>query len=446
MKQQGMTEGNVKKQILRFSLPMIIGNVFQQSYNLVDSLIVGRYLGKEALAAVGASFPIIFVLISLIVGIANGSTIMISQFYGAKKYDKVKLTHSTLIIFLIAAALIISFTGITWTDYIFRAIQLPDDILPQASKYLKLYLCGLILFFIYNGITAVLRGVGDSKTPLYFLIVATILNIFFDILFIVVLHWDLESTALATIISQGIALVSCIIYLKRNNNLIQLKLKELKFDKRLYVQSLRIGFPSGMQSTFVSLGMMAVLSIVNTFGTSVVAAYTIALRLDSLAILPSMNFAVALSTFVGQNIGAEKIDRVKKGLIETLKLSSISSILIPSLFFLLGKQLVGLFTQDTQVIEIGYQYLIIVSAFYLLFSAMFSFNAVMKGAGDTLIPMFITLISLWIIRVPASYILSHYFGAIGIWWALPLTWLVGLILSFFYYKTGRWKRINILKH
>ena len=439
-----LSKGKVSKQIFLFSLPMLIGNVFQQAYNLIDSIIVGQFIGKEALAAVGASFPIIFLLVSLIIGIATGSTIMIAQFYGAKQMEKVKLVNSTLMIFLLVSSLLITFFGITWTEGIFRLIQLPEELIPDATRYLKVYLLGLIFFFGYNGIAAVLRGLGDSKTPLYFMIVATVLNIILDLVFIVVLEYGVEGTAIATIISQAVALFSAIIYLKWKDNIIQFKLSELKFDKEIYVQSMKIGLPSGIQSIAVALGMTAVLGIVNGFGTDVVAAYSVAIRLDALAVLPAMNFAAALSTFVGQNIGAGKMERVQKGFTSTLFMSSVVSILISVSFYFFGDLLMAIFTTDKEVIRIGTEYLIIVSSFYILFSAMFSSNAVMRGAGDTMIPMFITIIALWIIRVPASYFLSNIYGEVGIWWALPLTWAIGLTLSLSYYYTGRWKKKSII--
>ena len=419
---------------------MIIGNIFQQAYNLVDSIIVGQYLGKEALAAVGASFPIIFLLISLIIGVASGSTIMIAQFYGAKQMDKVKLTNSTLMIFLLVASFIISFFGMAWTESIFRLIQLPEELMDEAVLYLKVYLSGMVFFFGYNGIAAVLRGLGDSKTPLYFLVIATILNIILDLLFVVAWGFGVEGTAYATIISQAVALFSAIFYLQWKGSIIQFKLKDFKFDKALYVQSLRIGLPSGLQATFVALGMTTVLGIVNGFGTDVVAAYSVAIRLDALATLPAMNFAAALSTFVGQNIGAHKIDRIAKGYKSTILMSSVVSVFISVIFYFFGPQLMRMFTSDANIIAIGSEYLVIVSSFYIVFSAMFSTNAIMRGAGDTMIPMFVTLIALWVVRVPASYFLSDIFGEVGIWWSLPFAWSVGLAFSFTYYKTGRWKR------
>ncbi len=439
-----LTTGKPGKQIFMFTVPMLIGNIFQHAYNLIDSIIVGQFLGKEALAAVGASFPIIFTLISLIVGVAIGSTIMISQYYGAGDLEKVKLINSTLMIFLFVASLLITFTGTYWTEFIFRLIQLPEELMEQAVVYLRTYLLGLVFFFAFHGIAAVLRGLGDSKTPLLFLSIATVLNILLDLLFIVVLGYGVEGTAIATIISQGVALFSAIIYLQWKDNIIQFKFSDLKFDKALFTQSIKLGLPPGLQNTIVSLGMMAVFSIVNTFGTSVAAAYSVASRLDALATLPAMNFANALTTFVGQNIGAKQMNRVKKGYVSTMKMTILASLIITVVFFFFSENLMMMFTKQQDVVQIGVEYLTIVSIFYFLFSAMFANHAVMRGAGDTLIPMFITLISLWVIRVPASYFLSEIYGSVGIWWALPITWFVGYILSFIYYKTGRWKKKSVV--
>jgi len=291
-----LTQGTVWKQILRFALPMLIGNVFQQLYNLTDSVIVGNYLGKEALAAVGASFPIIFLLISLIIGVAMGATIMVSQFYGAQQRKKILLTNSTLMIFLLISAIVISIIGVYFTEQIFLLINLPIDLLPQAVSYLQVYLLGLIFFFGYNGVSAILRGLGDSKTPLYFLIISTVLNIILDLVFVIVFKWGIEGTAIATIISQATALLFAILYLRRRGEVLEFSFGRFKFDSKIFKQMLKIGIPSGLQATLVSLGMMAILSVVNSFGTDVVAAYSAAFRIDALATLPAMNFAAALSS------------------------------------------------------------------------------------------------------------------------------------------------------
>jgi len=441
-----LTTGKESKLILQFATPMLLGNVFQQMYNIVDSIIIGNYIGKEALAAVGASFPIIFALISLVIGFGTGATIIISQYYGAKKMEEVIKTIDTLYIVLFFASIVISIVGIIFSGPIFKLIQLPEEVFPYARIYLSIYLSGMIFFFGFNGTAAILRGLGDSKTPLYFLVISTITNILFDLLFVIVFKWGIAGVAIATVISQAGAFFTAIAYLNKTHQVVKLSISNLVFDREIFRQSIRIGLPSGLQQTFVAVGMIAIVWIVNLFGTNVIAAFAIVMRVDSLASLPAMNFSAALSTFVGQNLGANKIERVRAGLIATLKMTSIISLTISALAILFARDFMGIFTNDLEVIEIGTKYLIIVSSFYIIFSAMFVFNGVMRGAGATLIPMFITLFALWFVRVPASYLLSQEIGETGIWWAIPMGWFLGMIFTFFYYLTGKWKTKALVKY
>lgn len=440
------TTGNITKLIINFTLPMLLGNVFQQLYNIVDSIIVGKVLGKEALASVGASFPIIFTLIALLIGIGSGFSIVISQFYGAKDINKVKRAIDTMYIFLFASGFLVSVLGIYFSEELFLLLQLPVELIPQATTYLNVYMGGMILFFGFSGTSSVLRGLGDSKTPLYFLIIASIFNIIFDLLFVMVFDWGIAGAAWATVIAQGGAFISGIIYLNKSHDIINFSLFKLVFDKELFIKSLKIGIPSGLQHTFVALGMMALLGIVNTFGTDVIAAYTAAGRIDALAMMPAMNFSQAVAAFVGQNLGANKIERVKKAFKVTFIMSNVFCLLMTAIIVIFGGDLMKMFTTDTNVIEIGEKYLIIVSSFYLIFATMFTTNGVLRGAGDTLIPMFITLFSLWIIRIPGAYFLSAEIGETGIWWSIPIGWSMGMILSYLYYRTGKWKTKSVVKH
>lgn len=442
---QDLTEGKPGKLIFRFATPMLIGNVFQQIYNVTDSIIVGKFLGKEALAAVGASFPLIFLLISFIIGISTGSTIIIAQHFGARNIEKVRKTIDTLYIFLFFASLLVMIIGITFSGPIFRLIKLPEELIPAASLYMNVYLTGSIFFFGFNGTSAILRGLGDSKTPLYFLIISTVANIFFDLLFIVVFKWGIEGAAIATVIAQAGAFITTVIYLNRTHPIINLSWRKLEWDKSIFTSSVKIGLPTGFQQTFVSLGMMALLRIVNDYGTNVIAAYSVAGRIDGMAGLPAMNFGVALSTYVGQNIGAKKMDRVKQGLISTLRMSGWTAIITSLLIIIFRHPLMRLFVSDEAVISIGGEYLLIVAGFYLIFSSMFVIGGVMRGAGDTLIPMFITLFSLWLIRIPLAAVLSKHMGVHGIWWAIPIAWFMGMMLSFLYYRTGRWKKKSVIR-
>ncbi|NOX46620.1 MAG: MATE family efflux transporter [Chlorobi bacterium] len=441
-----LTVGKESKLILQFATPMLLGNVFQQMYNIVDSIIIGQFIGKEALAAVGASFPLLFTLISLVIGFATGATILVAQYFGAKKMEKVKRTIDTLYIVLFVASVIISLLGWYYSEAIFRLIQLPEDVIPYASLYFKIYILGLVFFFGFNGTSAILRGLGDSKTPLYFMMVSTVTNIILDYVFVAHFHWGIAGVAYATIISQGGAFITAILYLNKYHDVVKLSLLRITFDRKIFKQSLRIGLPSGFQQSIVAIGLLALVWIVNLFGTDVIAAYSIAMRIDSLAAMAAMNFAAALATFVGQNLGANKPERVKAGLIATLKITSLIAVSISLVALIFSSNLMSLFTTDENVIRIGSEYLVIVGAFYILFSVLFAFNGVMRGAGDTLVPMFITLIALWVIRIPAAYFLSRHFGVTGIWWATPIGWFIGMTLSYLYYLTGRWKKKSIVKY
>lgn len=425
---------------------MLYGNVFQQLYNVVDSIIIGKVLGKEALAAVGANFPLIFALISFVVGIAIGSTVIISQYFGAKKMDLVKKAIDTLYIFMFFASIVITIVGILFSDYIFRLISLPEDVITIAADYFNIYALGFIFFFGFQGTSAILRGLGDSKTPLYFLIISTVVNIILDIVFVVYLNWGVKGVAAATVIAQAGAFISIVWYLNKYHSFIEISPLKMKFDRDIFSKSLKIGLPSGFQQTFVSIGFLALYKIVNQFGTATIAAYSIAMRIDLFAIMPAMNFSAAISTFVGQNIGANKFHRIGKGLNATLVMMSVISISISALALIFARPLMGAFTNDAEVIMIGTEYIYVVSGFYIVVSTMFIFTGVLRGAGDTIIPMFITILALWVVRIPVSYYLSLEMGHIGIWWGIPIAWFVGVTASFLYYKTGKWKTKAVVKH
>lgn len=441
-----LTEGKEGTLILNFALPMLAGNVFQQMYNVVDSIIIGKVLGKEALAAVGANFPLIFALISFVVGIAIGSTVIISQYFGAKQMDRVKRTIDTLYIFMFFASIIITTVGILTSKYIFQLISLPDDVIPLAIDYFTVYATGFIFFFGFQGTSAILRGLGDSKTPLYFLIISTLTNIGLDLFFVIGLGWGVKGVALATVIAQAGAFFTIVWYLNRYHSFLDFSPLKMRFDKEIFKKSLKIGLPTGFQQTFVSLGFLALYRIVNMFGTPTIAAYTIAMRIDMFAAMPAMNFSAALSTFVGQNIGANKFERIGRGLNSTLGMTSIISVTVTILAMFFAEPLMYLFTNDAEVVAVGKQYIYVVSGFYIVFSTMFIINGVLRGAGDTFFPMIITILSLWVIRIPASYLLSLKMGTLGIWWGIPVAWAFGVIASYIYYKTGRWKSKVVVKY
>lgn len=424
---------------------MLIGNVFQQMYTMINSIIVGKFVGKEALAAVGASFPLIFTLISLVIGIAIGATIVIAQYFGAKDMKKVTRAIDTLMVFTLIASVVVTIAGILLSKPIFKLTDLPDDVLPLAVTYFNIYMMGSIFAFGFNSISAILRGMGDSKTPLYFLIISTLLNIGLDFLFVLGFHWGVAGVAWATVISQAVALLCAIIYLNRTHEIFRVTWRKPEYDRSIMRKSLVIGFPVGFQQAFVALSMLAMYWLVNRFGTNVTAAFSVAFRIDSFASMPAMNFAMALASFVGQNLGANKPERVRKGFLTTLSMTSVFSVAISVICILFAGPVMRLFTNDPEVIAVGKDYLMIVTGFYILFSSMFVVGGVMRGAGDTFIPMLITFFALWIVRIPVGYIMSEKFGYHGIWWSIPIGWGVGLSLSYVYYLSGRWKRKVVIK-
>jgi putative MATE family efflux protein len=332
------------------------------------------------------------------------------------------------------------------SEYIFRLINLDPAILPDAVLFLNIFLVGLIFLFGYNGTSAILRGLGDSKTPLYFLIGSVVLNIILDLIFVPLLHWGIKGVAIATVISEGCAFIAQIIYLNRYHKVVKFSFRNLNFDREIFMKSIRIGLPTGFQQTFVAAGMVALYWIVNQFGVDANAAYSAAGRIDNFAALPAMSFAVALSTFVGQNMGANRPDRVIAGLRATLVMTSVISLFISLVTVFFGKLLMRMFTNDEVVISLGGDYLRIIGSFYILFSVMFVINGVLRGAGDTLIPMFISLFSLWIIRIPVAWFLAKNtsIGVDGIWWSIPIGWLSGVVLYYGYYRMGYWKKKSVV--
>nr|WP_319399403.1 MATE family efflux transporter [uncultured Carboxylicivirga sp.] len=439
-----LTVGNEAKLIFRFALPMVFANLLQQMYHFVDSIIVGRFIGTEALAALGASSPIFYALIAFIIGIGSGATIVISQYFGAKDLEKVKRAIDTIFIFLFCASIVITFIGISYSHEIFTLLKVDEKVIPMATSYFNVFMLGMIAFFGFSATSSVLRGLGDSMTPLYFMLIATIMNIVLDIVFIVVLNWGIKSVAVATVIAQASAFLAGAVYLTRKHQIISFNIFQFKFDKELFLKSIKIGLPTGFQQTFVALGIMALIRITNNFGTDVLAAFTAASRVDALAAMPALNLASALSAFVGQNLGAKKFDRIKKGLKATLGMAWGLSLIVMLIVIFFGDHIMRLFTTNTNVIDYGNNYLIIVSSFYLIFSTMFVIHGTLRGAGATLIPMFITLFSLWIIRIPFAVFLSKHFGVNGIWWAIPIGWSMGLVGSIIYYFTGHWKRRGVV--
>lgn len=448
-----LTKGNVSGLIFRFALPMIIGNVFQQLHQLINTVIVGKYISSDAMAAVGASFPIIFALVAMIIGVGIGGSVVVAQYFGAKQFENVKRTSDTVILFLMISGFILGLLGAFFSREILTFIQTPTDLLDDASLYLSINLLGIFAMFGYTAVSSILRGMGDSVRPLYFLIFSTLLNIALDLLFVLVFDWGIAGVATSTVISYTVSFISVIIYLNKYHTILRYSFKKpIIFDKLIFRQVLRIGIPSGFQQTFVAFGGLALISIVNGFGKEVVAAYTAAGRIDTFISMPAMNFSGALSAFVGQNLALNKLRRIKNGFYSTLLMSGAVCILLTLIVVFWGDSIMKLFVKSTDpsydiIIETGHRYLVIVCSFYILFSSMFVTNGLLRGAGATLVPMFVTLFSLWLVRLPLAWLFSKTLemGPTGIWWSIPVGWCIGFAGSFIYYLSGKWKGKSVVE-
>ena len=435
-----LTEGKVWKVIVRFALPLLVGNLLQQFYNITDSIIVGQFLGKEALAAVSASFFIYYFIISLVIGVGSGTTVVISQLFGAKQYQKVQLAFSSFFIFMLVGGIILSIAGIIFAEPVFRLTNTPEEVIPQAVAYFRIYIGGTFLFVTFNSIIWILRGVGESVRPMLFILITTVLNIAFDLLFILVFKWGIEGAARATVVSQGIGMCIALAYVNNTHPLLSIKKQDMLFDWKLFKESLKIGLPTSVQQCAIALGLIALLGIVNSFGTNTLTAYGAAGKIDTIITQAILTLSGALAAFCGQNIGAGRLDRVKKGVQFTMYTNIALGLLTFAAVYLFGNEMMRIFTKDIDVVAIGKEYLLIIGGFFIVHGALNVYNGALRGAGDTLFPMITSLVCLWLIRIPLAYYLSSWLGRNGIWWAIGISITIGLIVTFVYYKIGFWKR------
>ena len=435
-----LTEGKVWKVIVRFALPLLVGNLLQQFYNITDSIIVGQFLGKEALAAVSASFFIYYFIISLVIGVGSGTTVVISQLLGAKQYQKVQLAFSSFFIFMLVGGIILSIAGIIFAEPVFRLTNTPEEVIPQAVAYFRIYIGGTFLFVTFNSIISILRGVGESVRPMLFILITTVLNIAFDLLFILVFKWGIEGAARATVVSQGIGMCIALAYVNNTHPLLSIKKQDMLFDWKLFKESLKIGLPTSVQQCAIALGLIALLGIVNSFGTNTLTAYGAAGKIDTIITQAILTLSGALAAFCGQNIGAGRLDRVKKGVQFTMYTNIALGLLTFAAVYLFGNEMMRIFTKDIDVVAIGKEYLLIIGGFFIVHGALNVYNGALRGAGDTLFPMITSLVCLWLIRIPLAYYLSSWLGRNGIWWAIGISITIGLIVTFVYYKMGFWKR------
>jgi putative MATE family efflux protein len=441
-----MTVGNPGKTLFLFAVPMVLGNIFQQFYNIVDSVVVGKFVGADALAAVGASSSITFLFIAMATGLSIGSSVVISQLFGANQIAKMKTAIFTVIISTLVLSTFLMILGLAINKNILLFLNTPNNILNNAQAYLQIYFYSLIFLFLYNILNAVFNALGDSRTPLYFLMFSAILNIVLDLLLVIVFGLGVAGVALATLIAQGVSVVLSGIWLYRRISIFEVEEPVSIFDLQTFKKVCIIAIPSMIQQSIVSIGMLLVQRLVNGYGSIVVAGYTAATKIDNIAIMPMVNVGSAVSTFVAQNIGAKKSERIKSGYRAGLLMVISIGVLIAVILYLFVNQLVSSFVdKDTNkdVIAVGVEYLKVVSIFYFAMGMMNVTNGVLRGAGDMKIFMTSTFINLGT-RVVLAYILSGIIGKSGIWWAIPTGWFAGFLTAFLRYRSGRWKNKGLL--
>ena len=440
-----LTHGPVWKVIVRFALPLLIGNLLQQLYNVTDSIIVGQFLGKEALAAVSASFFISYFIIALVIGVGSGTSVVVSQFFGAKQYDKVQRAFSSFFIFMLVAGIALSIAGIIFAEPIFRLTNTPEEVIPDAVAYFRIYIGGTFLFVTFNSIISILRGVGESVRPMIFIFITTVLNIVLDLLFIVGFKWGIEGAARATVIAQGIGMCIALGYVNNTHPLLSIKKQDLLFDMKLFKEGLKIGLPTSVQQCAIALGLIALLGIVNSFGTDTLTAYGAAGKIDTIITQAVLTLSGALAAFCGQNIGAGHFDRVRKGLRFTMLVNLIFSLITFTAIYFFGEEMMRAFTSDQAVIAIGKEYLLIIGGFFIVHGALNIYNGALRGAGDTIFTMVTSLLCLWLIRIPLAYQLSAWYGRQGIWWAIGISIAIGFVITYIYYKMDLWKKRCVVK-
>ena len=436
---RNMTVGSPAGHIFYFALPLLLGSFLQQLYNMVDSWVVGNYAGDASLAAVGVGYPVIFMFTSLFMGLSGGGTVVIAQFYGAGNMGRVRDAVDTVYTAFMASAIPITLLALGLVKPVLLLMQVQADAWAESWLYLTVVSAGLVGAIGYNLNAGILGGLGNSRTTLLFLAISSVMNIVLDLVFVLGLGMGVLGVALGTIISQAFSWLFGLFYINRRYPAIAIRPFCRRFDRALFRQIMGIGLPAGIQMSLVALGAMVVMSKINSFGKEFAAAYNVGSKLDSLAFLPVQSLSNAVTAFVGQNTGAKRPDRVRRGIRMTVAASVVWSavmlVLIP-----LGPTLVGFFSDTPAVIHSGTVYLRCIMPFYVLFSVMFCLNNAMRGAGDSLFPMMDVIFSLILVRVPAVYWFADHYGPDYMYYGVGVGWCVGFTLSVVYYLSGRWKR------
>ncbi len=437
-----LTRGEPLKLILMFSVPLLIGNIFQQLYNIADLVIVGRLLGVESFAAVGAVAPLFFLIMFVIVGFTNGFAVVTGQRYGAKDYDGVRDSAVVSTILSTIVTIIFSVACTIFMNPILHWLNVPQNIYHNAYWYIEIVVIGLITATFYNLLAGIIRALGDSKTPLYFLILASVANILLALLFIEVFHMGVPGSAVAVNLSQLISVLLCLVFVKYKFPILHLKKSDwhVKFDKKFYdsvFEHLRIGFPMAVQFSIIGFGIIIIQSVCNTFGANVIAALTAALRIEQIATLPMMSFGVALASYVAQNFGAKKFKRIRLGVIKTSTINIVLSILMAFVMRIWGTDIIGAFigTASEEIIDIAHNYLLISTIFYFFLGQIFIYRNALQGMGETLFPLF-ACIAEFVMRSFAAVYLAIKFGYVGVFYSGPIAWISASAVVFVGYMAS----------
>jgi len=443
-----MTLGTPWKRIMEFALPMLLGNFAQQLYNTADSVIVGIYVGDNALAAVGSAMPILNLLLALFVGISTGAGIVISQNFGAKDREGLSVAIGNCITLAGIATVVIMIIGPMITKPFLTLLGTPDSIIGWCTNYLNIFFYGIVGFFFYNMLSGVLRGLGDSVTALMFLLVSAALNVGLDLLFVARFNMGVPGVALATVIAQAISAVLCYWKLMRMHDIFDLNFGTLKLVPQVALRILRIGVPSGITQAIMATAGMVVQSLTNSMGETVIACNVIIMRVDGFAMLPNMTFGQAMSVYTGQNVGAAKFDRVHKGVKQGTVMGLCVSSLITGILLIFGRYLFGIFTDTQELIELAVKMMRVLAVGYICISVTQVLGGVMRGAGDTVTPMWISIISTIVLRIPTAYIMAaltrnaEYPNGqpVSLFTSLLVSWTLGMVMTLIVFRMGKWKQ------
>ena len=431
-----MTEGNITRHIISFALPLLIGNVFQQLYNTVDTWVVGNYVSNEAFSAVGTVGPIINMLIGFFMGLSSGAGVVISQYYGAKRYDEVHDTVHTAMVMTIIMGIAFTAIGLGMTPFMLRLMNTPENVMPESTAYLTIYFSGILGLMIYNIGAGILRAVGDSQRPFYFLVVCAVMNTVLDLLFVLVFHMGVEGVALATVLSQCTSALLVVITLMRTDTCIKLRLKDLKINFAMLGKIFRVGIPAAIQMAITSFSNIFVQSYINYFGDNCMSGWTAYAKIDQLLFLPMQSIALASTTFVGQNLGCNQVERARKGVSRALLIAIISTVILMVPVMAFASPVVAFFNSKAEVVEIGTMLLHWLSPFYVLCCFNQIYSGALRGAGNSRAPMIIMLTSFVAFRQVYLFIMARMWNEIiPIAMSYPAGWLLCSTLTAIYYHS-----------